>query len=125
VVSVHTPWLKETEGLITGAHLASMKPYSTFINTSRGAVVCEEEMIAALEQRPDLTAVIDVTQPEPPEPESSLYTLPNVILTPHIAGSVDAECRRMGQYMVDELKRFLAGDPLAYGLTKERVKTMA
>jgi phosphoglycerate dehydrogenase-like enzyme len=125
VVSVHTPWLKETEGLITGAHLASMKPYSTFINTSRGAVICEAEMIAVLQQRPDLNAVIDVTHPEPPPPDSPLYTLPNVILTPHIAGSVDAECRRQGQYMIAELKRYLSGEPLVYGLTQERVKIMA
>ncbi len=125
VVSVHTPWLKETEGLITGAHLASMKPYTTFINTSRGAVIREDEMIAVLQQRPDLNAVIDVTHPEPPAPESPLYILPNVILTPHIAGSVDAECRRQGQYMIAELKRYLAGEPLVYGLTKEQVRIMA
>ncbi len=125
VVSVHTPWLKETEGLITGAHLASMKPYSTFINTARGAVVREAEMIQVLQQRPDLTAVIDVTYPEPPLPDSPLYTLPNVLLTPHIAGSVGPECRRQGQYMIAELKRYLAGEPLVYGLTKEKVKIMA
>jgi phosphoglycerate dehydrogenase-like enzyme len=102
-----------------------MQPYSTFINTSRGAVICEAEMIQVLESRPDLTAVIDVTHPEPPPPDSPLYTLPNVILTPHIAGSVDAECRRQGQYMIAELKRYLSGEPLVYGLTKEQVKIMA
>lgn len=125
VVSVHTPWLKETEGLVTGAHLALMKPYSTFINTSRGAIVREAEMIAVLHQRLDLTAVLDVTYPEPPLAESSLYTLPNVILTPHIAGSVGQECQRMGQYMVAELRRFLAGQPLKYGLTRQQVEMMA
>jgi phosphoglycerate dehydrogenase-like enzyme len=125
VVSVHTPWLKETEGLITGRHLASMRPYSTFINTARGAVVNEAEMIQVLQQRPDLTAVIDVTHPEPPHPDSALYTLPNVLLTPHIAGSVGPECRRQGQYMIAELKRYLNGEPLVYGLSKAMVKTMA
>jgi phosphoglycerate dehydrogenase-like enzyme len=125
VVSLHTPWLKETEGLITGRHLASMKPGSTFINTSRGAVVNEPEMIGVLEKRPDLFAVLDVTYPEPPPPGSPLYTLPNVILTPHIAGSMDAECRRMGRYMIDELDRFLGGAPMRWQVTEEMSKTLA
>ena len=96
VVSLHTPWLPETEGMITGAHFAAMKPGATFINTARGAVVREQEMIAILQQRPDLYAVLDVTYPEPPEPGSALYSLPNVVLTPHIAGSLGAECHRHG-----------------------------
>ncbi len=125
VVSMHTPWLKETEGLITGAHIASMKPYSTFINTSRGAVVCETEMLDVLKDRPDLVAVIDVTYPEPPAPDSPLYTLPNVILTPHIAGAIHDECRRMGQMMIAELERFLAGQPLKWAVTREQVAIMA
>ena len=125
VVSVHTPWLKETEGLITGAHLEMMKPYSTFINCSRGAIVREMEMIAVMRQRPDLTAVLDVTHPEPPLADSVLYTLPNVILTPHIAGSIGKECRRMGRYMVEELRRYLAGQPLKYGLSRQQLEKMA
>jgi phosphoglycerate dehydrogenase-like enzyme len=125
VVSLHTPWLKETEGLISGEHIAVMKPYSTFINTSRGAVVREEEMIDALRSRPDITAVIDVTFPEPPANDSPLYTLPNVLLTPHIAGAVGPECRRMGQLMIAELERFLAGQPLKYAVSKEQAAIMA
>jgi phosphoglycerate dehydrogenase-like enzyme len=125
VVSVHTPWLPETVGLIAGAHLASMKPYSTFINTSRGAVIRENEMIEVLSQRPDLWAVLDVTYPEPPAPDSPLYTLPNVFLTPHIAGSMDEECRRQGRYMIEELERYLAGAPLKWTVTKERAAIMA
>jgi len=125
VVSLHTPWLKETEGLITGAHLAMMKPYSTLINSSRGAIVSEAEMIAVLRQRADLMAVLDVTHPEPPPVDSTLYMLPNVILTPHIAGSVGRECQRMGQYMVDELRCYLEGQPLKYSLSQQQVEKMA
>jgi phosphoglycerate dehydrogenase-like enzyme len=125
VVSLHTPWLKETEGLITGAHLSSMKQGATFINTARGAVVREPEMIAVLETRPDLGAVLDVTYPEPPPPGSKLYSLPNVLLTPHIAGSMGPECRRMGRYMIDELDRFLAGQPLRWQVSEELAKTLA
>jgi phosphoglycerate dehydrogenase-like enzyme len=125
VASLHTPWLPETERLITGAHLASLKPYATFINTARGAIVREDEMIAVLQQRPDLVAVLDVTYPEPPAADSPLYTLPNVIITPHIAGSMQAECRRQGQYMIAELERYLAGQPLKYGLTRAKAAIMA
>jgi len=121
VVSLHTPWLKETEGMITGAHLASMKKNAVFINSSRGAVVRENEMIEVLQKRPDIQAVLDVTHPEPPAAGSPLYTLPNVVVTPHIAGSMNRECNRMGRCMVDELKRFLRGEPLIYGISKQMV----
>jgi phosphoglycerate dehydrogenase-like enzyme len=125
VVSLHTPWLPETEGMITGAHFASMKQDATLINTARGAVVREGEMIEVLSQRPDLYAVLDVTYPEPPVPGSPLYTLPNVVLTPHIAGSMDRECERMGRYMVDELARYLAGKPLRWAISREQAANLA
>jgi phosphoglycerate dehydrogenase-like enzyme len=125
VVSLHTPWLKETEGMITGAHMAAMKPGAAFINTARGAVVREAEMIQVLEQRPDLYAVLDVTYPEPPAPGSPLYTLPNVILTPHIAGPMGAECRRMGRLVVDELKRYLKGEPLQWAISRQKAALLA
>lgn len=125
VVSLHTPKLPETLGMITGAHLAAMKDGATFINTSRGAIVREDEMIAVLAQRPDLTAILDVTEPEPPVAGSPLYTLPNVVLTPHIAGSLDAECRRMGQTMVAECRRYLAGEPLRWAISRERAALLA
>ncbi len=125
VVSLHTPWLKETEGLITGAMLNSMKSGATFINTARGAVVREAEMIEVLQRRTDLTAVLDVTHPEPPAPGSPLYTLPNVFLTPHIAGSTDNECRRMGRYMIEELDRYLTGQPLKWQVTEAKAAILA
>jgi len=125
VVSLHTPWIKETEGLITGEHIYSMKENATFINTSRGAVVREQEMIEVLQDRPDIYALLDVTYPEPPVKNSPLYTLENVILTPHIAGSMSNECNRMGQYMVEELQRYQNGEPLKWGITREKSKIMA
>jgi phosphoglycerate dehydrogenase-like enzyme len=125
VVSLHTPWLKETEGMITGAHLASMRPNSTFINSARGAVVREDELIQVLQQRPDLYALIDVTHPEPPVPGSPLYTLPNVILSPHTAGAMSNECRRMGRLVVEELRRYLQGEPLLWSISQERSALLA
>jgi len=125
VVSLHTPLLKETVGMIKGKHFAMMKPYASFINTARGAIVREDEMIEVLRERSDITAVLDVTSPEPPREDSPLYTLPNVVLTPHIAGSMGRECRRMGEYVLEELKRWLAGEPLKWQITREKAAIMA
>jgi phosphoglycerate dehydrogenase-like enzyme len=119
VVSVHAPWLPETEGLVTGELLASMKPGATLINTARGTIVRETELIEALRQRPDLTAVLDVTHPEPPSKHSPLLALPNVVLTPHIAGSHGSDIRRLGRYVVEELRRYVAGQPLQGQITRQ------
>jgi phosphoglycerate dehydrogenase-like enzyme len=119
VVSLHTPLFPETTGMITGQHLASMKQGATFINTARGGIVRQKELIAVAINRPDLEFVLDVVDPEPPEPDSPLYTLQNVLLTPHIAGSVGRECSRMGRFMVEELLRFVRGEPLQWAVTPE------
>ncbi len=111
--------------MIAGHHFAAMRPGASFINTARGAVVREQEMIDVLSARPDLLAVLDVTYPEPPVPGSPLYSLPNVILTPHIAGAMGLECRRMGQAMVEELRRLLAGQPLQWSISRERAALLA
>lgn len=125
VVSLHAPWLPETEGMIKGVHFELMMEGSAFINTARGAIVNESEMIEVLTQRSDITAVLDVTYPEPPAADSELFKLGNVFLTPHIAGSMDDECRRMGKYAVDEMTRYLNGEQLKYRITEKQFKTMA
>lgn len=125
VVSLHTPWLKETEGMIRGHHFELMKPGATFLNTARGAIVNEPEMIDVLTRRPEVTAFLDVTWPEPPVADSPLYKLPNVVLTPHIAGSQEAECRRMGQLMIDEFDLWSKGEPLKWAISKEKAAILA
>ena len=119
VVSLHTPWLPETEGLITGELLRSMKPGAALINTARGAVIDEPAMVQVLQERPDLQAMLDVTHPEPPADDSPLRTLPNVFLTPHLAGAQGAECRRLGDHMLAELERYIAGQPMTSEVTAE------
>ena len=116
-VSVNTPELPETFGLIGYPLLASMPRGSVFINTSRGSVINEPEMIRALTERPDIQALLDVTFPEPAPPDSPLRKLPNVFLTPHISGSHGRECHRMGYYMQQDLENYLAGRPLSYQIS--------
>ncbi len=125
VISLHTPWLPETERMITGAHLASMKTGATFINTARGAIVCEEELVSVFQKRSDLTAILDVTYPEPPDPLSKLWTLPNVILSPHIAGAMGPECARLGEAMLSELDRWIEGQPLRWKVTQAQIDRIA
>jgi phosphoglycerate dehydrogenase-like enzyme len=125
VVSLHTPWLPETEGMIRAEHFAAMKSYATFINTARGAIVREDEMVEVLRTRPDLYALLDVTYPEPPISTSPLLKLPNIIITPHLAGANANECKRNGEYIVEELRRYLNDEPLRFAVTKEKAALMA
>jgi len=125
VVSLHTPWLKETENLIRGRHFRLMRPHALFINTARGAIVCEREMIDVLAERSDLTAVLDVTYPEPPASDSPLYSLPNVQLTPHIAGAMGVECARLGDLAVDEFLRWRTGQPLQHRIQPHMLASIA
>jgi phosphoglycerate dehydrogenase-like enzyme len=125
VVSLHTPLLPETRDLVTGAHIESMCQGATLINTARGAIVREAELVAVLERRPDLQAVLDVTDPEPPLPGSPLLHLPNVVRTPHIAGAIGPERRRLGRGMVEELRRYVRGKPLRWEVRREQIEHMA
>ena len=125
VVSNHLANNAQTQGMLGGKLFESMLPNATFINTGRGAQVVEQDLINTLKSRPDLTALLDVTFPEPPEEGSELYTLPNCILTPHIAGSSGNEVRRMGEYMKEEHQNFLKNEPYKYEVTLEMLKTMA
>lgn len=124
VVSLHAPHLPATAGMITGAHFAAMKPGATFINTARGQLIREDEMVGALRERADLTAVLDVLASEPPPADHPLLRLPNVFITPHIAGSRDRECLRMGELVLDQYRKWLRGEPLVAQLTRERAELL-
>ena len=125
VISLHTPLLKETEGLIEGRHFERMKPRASFINTARGAIVREPEMLDVLSRRTDLTALLDVTWPDPPADDSPLWDLPNVVLTPHIAGSRNGECRRMGALMLEEFDRWTRGEELRWAINERQALLLA
>lgn len=108
VVSLHAPELPSTHQLIGERELALLPDAATLINTARGAVVDT----AALERAcatGRIYAILDVTDPEPLPAESVLYDLPNVMITPHIAGSLGTEARRMTASALDELERYALG----------------
>lgn len=119
VISIHTPLLPSTTGLVNGALLARLKTNATLINTARGGIINQPELIEFLRTRTDVQAILDVTEPEPPSTDSPLWDLPNVFLTPHIAGSLGPECRRMGRAMVEEFRRFIRDEPLLHSVTRE------
>ncbi|MGZ0708994.1 hydroxyacid dehydrogenase [Coraliomargarita sp. W4R53] len=125
VVTLHAPWLPQTENMVTGPMLKSLPDRGTFINTSRGAIVDEPAMLEVLQQRPDLFAVLDLLQDEETFHTNPLTTLPNVFITPHVAGSEGHECHRMGALAVEECRRYLNGEPQVTALTRESAERLA
>ncbi len=124
-VSNHLANNEQTKGMLTYELFHRMRENAVFINTGRGAQVVEEDLVRVLRERPDLTALRDVTDPEPPAKGHPFYTLPNCRLTPHIAGSAGDEVRRMGEYMVSECKAYRSGGVCRYEVTEKMLKTMA
>lgn len=118
------PNLPETRAMVSRDILKSLPDDCIVINAARGAVIDEPAMVEELEKG-RLFACLDVTHPEPPAPESPLWRLPNVVLTPHIAGCANNARRRLGRAMVDEVLRFLDGQPLNFGVTEEQWRIMA
>ena len=124
-ISNHVANLPETVGMLRYEHFSRMKKNATFINTGRGAQVVEADLIRALSEEPCRTAVLDVTDPEPPVADSALYSCPNVFLTPHIAGSSGDEVHRMGEYMLEEYRKAERNETFLYEVTAEMLETMA
>ncbi|MFE3251452.1 hydroxyacid dehydrogenase [Streptomyces sp. NPDC059209] len=110
VVSVHAPQVPATRRMIGASQLAAMPDGATLINTARGSLVDEDALLPHLVSG-RLNAVLDVTDPEPPLPASPLYDLPNVLLTPHVAGSLGGEIHRMTDQALDEVERYTKGLP--------------
>ncbi len=125
VVSNHLPNLPSLQRVIGRDLLAALRPGATFINTGRGAQVDETALVEILRLRPDLTAVLDVTFPEPPPPGSEFYSLPNVYLTSHIAGAMNRDTRRMADTAIAEFLSWQAGKALAHEVTLEMLPNMA
>ena len=125
VVTNHMANNDQTKGMLDYGYFSKMMPFSTFINTGRGAQVVEDDLVRVLTERPDVTAILDVTYPEPPVAGHAFYSLPNCFLTPHIAGSLMNETHRMAEYIVEEYGRYIAGERCLYEVSEKMLETMA
>jgi phosphoglycerate dehydrogenase-like enzyme len=110
VVSLHAPALPDTARMIGAPQLARMIDGATLINTARGVLVDHDALVAEL-RTGRLTAVLDVTEPEPLPPGHPLLHLPTCVVTPHLAGSQGSELARQAELVVEEIRRFAAGEP--------------
>lgn len=124
VVSLHAPALDSTANMIDARRLALLRAGATFINTARGSLVEQSALEAELVSG-RIQAVIDVTTPEVLPASSPLYDLPNVLLTPHIAGAVGTERERLGATAVAEVERYVAGRPLLHRVAPDALAHLA
>jgi phosphoglycerate dehydrogenase-like enzyme len=125
VISLHAASLPGTRNLLDATRLAMIPDGVAFINTARGALV---DMAALVEElkKGRFTAALDVFDPEEPLPaDHPLRDLPNVILTPHVAGPVRTRYWEMGRYAVDTVRRVLAGETVPDAVTAEQLATIA
>ncbi|WP_426989192.1 hydroxyacid dehydrogenase [Pseudarthrobacter sp. Y6] len=118
IVSLHAPSLPTTVSMINAGLIARFRTGTTFINTSRGELVDQDALLTRLEQG-DLYAVLDVTTPWVLPPDSGFYKLPNVLLTPHMAGSLGTELERLAVSAVEEAQRLSRGEPLRFPVRVE------
>ena len=124
VISNHIPDLDTTRGVLSARLFERMRDGATFINTGRGAQVVEDDLIRVFAERADLTALLDVTWPEPPGPDSRLWEMENVIISPHIGGTIGDEVTRLADCVIEEFERWVAGEALRYQVTPEILATM-
>ncbi|MFD4026618.1 hydroxyacid dehydrogenase [Streptomyces sp. NPDC058576] len=124
VVSLHAPALPETHHLLDARRLSLLRDGATLVNTGRGSLI-DTEALTAEAQSGRIHAVLDVTEPEVLPAASPLYSLPNVLLTPHIAGSLGGELERITRSALDEVERYCAGREFAYPVTRAALTTSA
>jgi phosphoglycerate dehydrogenase-like enzyme len=124
VLSVHAPDIPETRQMIGSRQLAAIRTGATIINTARGALLDHDALLHEVAGG-RLYAVLDVTDPEPLPDDSPLRTSPNVFLTPHLAGSQGTELGRMTEYVVDEIRRWHAGEPARNEVTRDALPRIA
>jgi phosphoglycerate dehydrogenase-like enzyme len=124
VLSLHVPALPSTHHMIGARELAALPDHATVINTARGSVIDTAALEAECASG-RLNAILDVTDPEPLPAASALYTLPNVMITPHIAGSLGNELFRMTDAALDELERYVRGMPLISAVSSADLRLSA
>jgi len=106
------PLSNQTQFLIGKAELSAMRPHAFLVNIGRGALIDQNELIAALQEQRLGGAALDVTDPEPLPADSPLWTMNNVIVTPHIAGLSAHYNDRIVDLLSENVRRYLNGEPL-------------
>lgn len=124
ILSIHAPDIAATRRMIGARQLAALRTGATLINTARGRLVDHDALVDELE-RGRLYAILDVTDPEPLPDDHPLRRLPNVFLTPHLAGSQGAELHRLAEYAADEIRHWSAGEPALNEVTREQLHRLA
>lgn len=124
VVSLHAPAIPATKHMIGKAQLASMANGTVIVNTARGSLIDADALEAELVSG-RLDAYLDVTTPEPLPSDSVLFRLPNVVITPHIAGALGNEVHRLGSYALTEVEHLVEGLPLRYPVLAEDLARIA
>lgn len=124
ILTIHAPDLPSTRHMIGATQLGALRTGATVINTARGGLLDHDALLVEVTSG-RLSAVLDVTDPEPLPDDHALWGLPNVVLTPHIAGSQGTELRRMVDDAVDEIDRWRTGRPAHNGITKEQLARLA
>jgi phosphoglycerate dehydrogenase-like enzyme len=119
VVVIAAPQTRETRALIGAPELAAMRRDALLVNVSRGRLVDEAALVAALTNTPTLAAALDVFEEEPLPPTSPLWALPNVLITPHISGFRPDHWDAVTELFADNLRRFDAGQPLLNIVNKD------
>ncbi len=112
VVVITAPYTEATHHLIDATALATMRPTAYLIAVSRGGIVNEDALATALRDERLAGAALDVAEHEPLPPTSPLWDLPNVLITPHLAGASSAKERRCVEILRENLLRFIRGAPL-------------
>ena len=111
-VSMHCPLSESTKHMINKDTLSLIKPSAFIINTSRGALIDEDALIEALENGTIAGAGLDVQETEPPEESSPLYTMDNVLLTPHMGWKGLETRQRLVSILADNIKKFIEANPI-------------
>ena len=112
ILVLAAPLTDHTRGMINAARLARLPHGALLVNVARGPLVVEDDLVAALESGQLAGAGLDVTDPEPLPPESRLWDMPNVIITPHVGGQAATRIDDMTNFFCENLTRYLSGQPL-------------
>jgi phosphoglycerate dehydrogenase-like enzyme len=117
--------LPETRDMLHAGLFARMRENATSINIANGHALSARGLAEVLEKRPDVTALLGTLSPAEPGDLERLRAPPNVLSSPHLAGSIGDERLRIGDTMIEECERWLRGEPLRYAVTGEMLARIA